>query len=263
MKPDPAFPRDPPAEDTFAGIAGIDQVLADGPVRINAEMRHKAERLRPTMDAELRKFMKRATLEGERDLPDFDYKEKLRQLTELDAQARMAALAAPLGGEDPGLLVIAGRALQYLKGIVPARSRATILGPVDVLPSDYQRYKFTRAYSVIRDPLTVFRDMNEGNLSRDQVRTMQVIYPSLYEDAEKVTFEIMAEMKADNPKLEFTRDKVRQIENLWLTRSWNPELARTMQAAFDQKPPPDQKPAPLGNSNDDPSLTPIQRAESK
>ena len=262
MPADAAFPQDPQAEDLFAqGL--IKQVLAGGKVRITAEMRHGAERLRPAIRASLRRFLRRDSLEGERDLSEFDYNEQLEQLVRLDPEQRMAELAAGAPGEASGLLVIAGRALQYLKGIVPAKARATLLGPESVPPSDFQRYKFRRAYSVIADPMDVFRDMNEGNLSRDQVRTIKVIYPSLYDEAEKMLFMELAELKAVDPGVKLTRDKARQVENLWLTRAWTPELGRAMQAAFNQKPPEEQKPAPLGNHNDDASMTPFQRAEAR
>lgn len=264
MKPDAAFPRDPPAEDLLASM-GIGPLLEPGrKLRITAEMRHKAARLRPAIRSQLRHFLRRGELEGERDLADFDYDTALQHLTELDPQQRMSELAA--AATDPeaaGLLTVAGKALQYLKGIVPAKSRVTVTGPTPVPPSNFQKYRFRRAYSVMNDPLEIFRDMNEGNLSRDQVRTLQTIYPSVYEEGEKALFEEMAIMKGENPKLEFSRDKVRQIENLWLTRSWTPELGRAMQAAFNMKPQDQQGPKPLGNSSDDPSLTPIQRAESK
>ncbi len=264
MRPDPALPRDPDAEDLLASM-GIGPLLEPGRrLRITAEMRHKASRLRPTMRAELRRFLRRDSLEGERDLADFDYTTALEHLTTLDPQQRMTELAA--AAQDPeaaGLLVVAGRALQYLKGIIPARSRATITGPMSVPPSDYQKFKFRRAYAVMNDPLEVFRDMNEGNLSRDQVRTLQTVYPSIYDDAEKTLFEEMAVMKGEKPNLQFSREKAAQIENLWQTRSWTPELGRAMQAAFNRKPPQQQPPPSLGNPGDDINATPVQRVEAK
>jgi hypothetical protein len=264
MKPDAALPRDPPAEDLLASM-GIGPLLEPGrKLRITAEMRHKAERLRPIMRADLRRFLRRDSLEEARDLPDFDYDQALEHLTTLDPQERMSELAAAAQDEETaGLLVVGGRALQYLKGIVPSKSHVTITGPTPAAPSDYQKYRFRRAYAVLNDPREVTRDMNEGNLSRDQVRTLQTVYPTIYEEAEKALFEEMAIMKGENPKLEFTRDKVRQIENLWLTRSWTPDLGRAMQASFAQQQPQQQKPKALGNETDEVNATPIQRMESR
>src|ERR1051325_10204917 len=106
VKPDAALPRDPPAEDLLASM-GIGPLLEPGrKLRITAEMRHNAERLRPRMHAELRKFLRRDSLEGERDLPDFDYDQALEHLSQLDPQQRMTELAA--AAQDPeaaGLLV--------------------------------------------------------------------------------------------------------------------------------------------------------------
>lgn len=264
VKPDPAIPRDPQSEDLVACM-DFGQVLEPhGQVRITAAMREKAARLRTTIRAEIRRFLRRSELEGERDLPAFDYDAAMANLTELDVEQRIVELTGALqGGEEPGVVVVAGRAIKYLRGILPVRSRITVTGPTPIPPSDFVRYKFRRGYAVVEDPLEVFRDMNEGNLSRDQTRTLQTIYPSLYEEGERALFEEMAIMKGENPKLEFSRDKVRQIENLWLTRSWTPELAKAMQAAFSQPEPKAQAPKPLGNAPADASATPIQRIEAK
>lgn len=264
MPADKGLPRDPPAEDLLAAM-GIEPILEPrGRIRITAEIRHRATRLRPNIQVELRRFLARSELEGERPLADFNYRKALDILTELDAEQRITELAGAVEDQEAaGVITVAGRALQYLRGIVPARSRVTITGPRSVPPSDLQRYKFRRAYSVIEDPMEPFRDMNEGNLSRDQVRTLQTVYPSIYDFAEKTLFEEMADLKGKRPNLEFSRDKTRQIENLWLTRSWTPDLARKMQEAFSQKEPQQPPKRSLTNSSADASETPIQRAESK
>lgn len=263
MPLDPSIPRDPPAEQLFA-VLGAQAVIEPGRVRITQDMRHKAQRIPARIRTEIRRFLTRSKLEGERPLPAFKYKEALERLTSLDPEERITDVASAFDEHDEaaGVIVVAARAIKYLQDILPKRTRVTVTGPASVQPNDLVLYRFRRAYAVACDPMELFEDMNEGNLARDQVRTLQVLFPSIYDEAERVLFEELAELKAKRPRLELPRDKVRMIENLWLSRSWTPELARTMQEAFKYKDPGE---APAGGKRSlsdktaEASQTPVQR----
>lgn len=260
--------RDPAAEQLLA-VMDVESILEPGAkVRITADMRHRAARLPATIQAEIRRFLTAADRETERTLPEFRYKRCLTLLTEFDPQQRIEALAHAISPEDDaaGVIVAAGRAVKYLQDILPTRSRVTYTGPVQMQPNDLVLYRFRRSYAAIEDPMEVFHDMREGALCRDQVRVLQACYPSLHDGAEQALMIELARLKADRPTIELARWKVRQIENLLLTRSWTPDLARMMQDAFKKadKPTGNQpSPSGLSDKTTDASETPVQRIANK
>lgn len=266
---------DLPAESLLA-VLGVEPVLEPGRrIRFTVEMRERADRLVRIEDGvtvegkvrdEVRSFLTRSE-PGEAEHGEWRYKRALELLTELDPEQRIAELAGAVddeGDEAAGVIVVAARAIRYLQDILPRRTRVTFTGPESVKPNDLVRFRFRRAYEVADDPMRLFGDLNAGRLARDQVRTLEALYPALHEAAQRALFQELANLKARRPRLELARWRVRMIENLLLTRSWTPELARAMQAAFKEEEP---KAPPRGHGltdkTSDASQTPVQRIASK
>lgn len=265
---DPAVVRDPPAEQLLA-VMDVESILEPGAkVRITQEMRHKASRIPALINAEIRRFLTSAEFGKPGPLPEFKYKRTLALLTEFDPQQRIQALSAAVHEDDDtaGVIVVAGKAIKFLKALLPAKARVTYTGPVQMQPNDLVMYRFRRAYAAIENPMEIFDDLREGSLCRDQVRVLQAIYPSLHDTAEESLMLELARLKGERPNLELSRAKVRQIENLLLTRSWTPELARRMQEAFKGGDKASgNKPSPTGltDKTADASQTPVQRIAEK
>jgi hypothetical protein len=266
--PEPLIPQDPQAEQLLS-VLGVEPLLETGlKIRITQEMRQRAARVPAAIAAETRRFLAAAEPEGDRSMPDFRYRDALRLLTELDPEERIMALsdAVQEGDDVAGVIVAGGRALRHLKAILPRRSVRTVMGPKTLVPNDLVVYRFRRAYAAVQDPLGIFGDMQEGALSRDQVRTVQAVYPSLYDTASQSMILGLAELKATRPTIEFPRWKVRMVENLLLTRSWSPELARQMQAVFGKEKRPEgvqPRPSALTDKTAEASQTPVQRIANK
>lgn len=266
----PEQPTQPdPAAEQLLAVMDVEAIMRPrAKIRVTQEMRQRAARLPNLIAAEVRRFLTSSEQEKERPLPPFKFKEALELLTEFDPEQRIAALAEKFTADDDasGVIVAAGRAIKYLKTILPVRSRLTMTGPETQEPNDLIKYRFRRAYTVIEDPMQVFGDLREGALGRDQVRTLKAIYPSLYDVAEKAVVMGLAELKGDRPTLQLASWKTRQLENLLLTRTWTPELARVMQEAFKKgQQPAKNQPSPTGltDKTSDASETPIQRIANK
>lgn len=249
-------------------VIGVDQLLDTGRIRLTQDMRARAERIPAVVGDELRRFLAASEPEKDRPMAAFQYRKALEQITTIDVQARLAALAEALDDSEHGVLLVAGRILQTLKEALPTRSRQTVAGPVSMTPSDFILYRFRVVYAVANDPMDALRDMRENILSRGTARALRVMYPTIYEEAVKASLMALARLKGDRPSLEVGRTKTIMLEALWLSRSYTPELAREMQKAFETKGGQEEGgPGPRkslgGQANDLEGQTAVQRVAAK
>lgn len=266
MPIDPSIPRDVAAESLLA-VMDVEAILdPERKIRLTQEMREQADRVPDKIASQIRRFLVASEPEKAGPMAEFHYATAMRLLTEFDPEQRITALEMRIqdGEAGEGVVVAAGRAIKYLKDILPSKARLLVTGPEPVQPNDLVKYRFRRAWAVVEAPLGLFEALQEGAMSRDQVRTFKFVYPALYERAEETVVLELARLKGDRPNVQLDRWKVRQVENLLLTRSWTPELTRVMQEAFKAQ---DKAPAkPSGGLSDKASLTattPVQRAEAK
>lgn len=276
IEPQP-IPPDPAAE-ALVAVLDVEQLLERGrPIRITADQRQRAARLvrtEPdgvtiggTVRDQVRRFLMRSEFApADRDGPPFEYRRALDLLTELDPEARIAELsqAIPPEADAAGVVVAAANVLRHLKAQLPVRSRITYAGPKSVEPNDLVKYRFKRAFAVAQDPIEVFEHLNSGDLARDEVRALEAMYPSLLDAGRKALLQEMATIAGQRPNYSVPLAKARMIENLLLTRSWKPELAKLLQDAF-KKSEPDQQGGPppgrpLGDQAAKAAESPIQRA---
>lgn len=265
MPIDPTVPRDIEAESLLA-VMDVEAILdPERKIRLTQEMREQATRVPDKITSQIRRFLVASEMEKAGAMPEFDYATAMKLLTAFDPEQRITALEMRIQDGEPaaGVVVAAGRAIKYLKDILPAKARLRVTGPEQVEPNDLVKYRFRRAWAVVEAPLGLFDDLLEGAMSRDQVRTLQAVYPALYEHAEKSMVLELARLKGDRPSIQLDRWKVRQIENLLLTRSWTPELTRVMQDAFGKEKAPPKPSGSLGSTDPLAAATPVQRAEAK
>lgn len=262
---DPATPQDIDAESLLA-VMDVEAIIdPERKIRLTQDMREQAARVPGKITSQIRRFLVASEQEKGGPLAEFRYATAMDLLTKFDPEQRIAALALRIqeGDQGSGVIVAAGRAIKYLKDILPAKSRIRVTGPEPMEPNDLVKYRFRRAWAAVEEPLGLFDDLQEGAMSRDQVRTLQAVYPALYEHAEKSMVLELARLKGDRPNVQLDRWKVRQIENLLLTRSWTPELARVMQEAFGKEKAQPKPSGSLGSGDPMAGATPVQRAEAK
>lgn len=228
-------PPDPEAEQLMA-VIGVDRLLdPKARIKVTQEMRDRAARIPAMVADEVRRFLSASDFEKDRPMPAFQYHRALEQLTGLDTEARIAALAETLEDSEHGCIVVAGNIFQALKVTLPVRSRQTVTGPVSVTPNDFTLYRFRVVYAVAADPMDAMRDLREGILSRGTARALKIMFPTLYEAAVQASLVSLARLKGDRPSLEVGRAKTLMLEALWLSRSYTPELGREMQKHFETK----------------------------
>lgn len=225
---------DIPRSESLLAVVGVAPFFADEPIRFTADMRRDAERLPVTIRKELRRFVTSDAFDRERPLPEFAYKKALGQLTESMDPVRLADRIAKLDPDDSQeLLVGAGRAVEFLKAILPKRTRMTPLGPEPVEPSAADVSAFRRAYGVCNRPMVVLEDLNEGSLARDQMRALEAVYPGLYDAIKEATFEALTQLKTDKPKAELPHKRSKQLSVLLLDAgAIDAPLAKVLQGHF-------------------------------
>ena len=62
-------------------------------------------------------------------------------------------------------------------------------------PSDAAISKWNRYYKAARDPMSVVREINRGNISREGVETLRVLYPAVFEDIKAAFSGQISQMK--------------------------------------------------------------------
>lgn len=85
-------------------------------------------------------------------------------------------------------------AVTYLQNIVPKeRIPPNPLAPkIDYKPSDSEIRQFERKLSVVQDPFSVLKDLENGTLTKDHVEALTTVYPKLYSSMQDSVFKAAA-----------------------------------------------------------------------
>jgi hypothetical protein len=256
-----------PRAEALLAVVGVDPFFGDGPIRITAPQRHEAERLGVTIRKQLKRFVGGTEWDRSTEMPAFKYRDALHALTGSFDPSRLADKIAKIDPEDSQeLLMSAGRAVEYLRNVLPKRSRPTPLGPEPVDPSDADRSAFRRAYAVCNRPLVVLEDLNEGTLARDEMRTLDAVYPGIYEAIKAALFEVLTDYKAAHPKGELAHRRSKQLSVLLLDAgAIDAPLAKVLQQNFaeadESQPQPTPESKPFKSTED--SDLPLRRLENR
>ena len=123
-----------------------------------------------------------------------------------------------------------GPAVQYLRQQSPVLPIS--ITSKSIKPADFVVARFNRVYRTIDDPLTILTDMQMGCLSRSQVETLSVVYPSLYELYKSGLQAAAIELTAKDPNYQVSYDKLKQISVLLLSSMVPPDLQTLLQNNF-------------------------------
>lgn len=259
--------------ESFLAVVGIDAFLDPGPLRVTAGQRDRALKYSTKMRDELKSFLTNGAYDRGAPLPAFNYKKVLAQLNDFptEPEQQQAHVAEKLAGfhvaPDAAVAFVhaAGEAVKYLQGTCPKRQRTTSTGPVLMQPNGQDISRFRRAHAAVQDPMSVFADLREGLLTKDQVAAFADVYPALYEDAKVSVQEILTQLKAEKNSFALGYGKDRTLQKFMGVDNTDPTLTRALQESF--KPGADktqQTPgAPLNVSPDVMGQTPTQRVAAK
>lgn len=131
---------------------------------------------------------------------------RLKQdLNTLEAQPQILAdqlAASPLA--QAGVLentafqagMVATRAVQYLKMKIPqtvSRRGALNLLTEDSMPSSIELAKFERIVNAVENPMSIVENLENGQLTRDEVKAVQFVYPNLFMQIQEKAMEFVTD----------------------------------------------------------------------
>jgi hypothetical protein len=259
--------------ESFLAVVGVDAFLDPGPLRVTAEQRERAYRYSAEMRAELKSFLTNGGYDRAAPLPPFDYRKVLKQLNDFPTtpEEQQPHVTEKLAGfrvaPEAGIPYVhaAGNAVKYLQNVIPRRQRVTATGPVLIQPNGQDLSRFRRAHATVQDPMSMFADLREGRLSRDEAQAFGEVYPALYADAKASVQVILSQLKAEKNSFALGRGKDTQIQKFMGVDTVDPQLTRALQESF--KPGNDKtQTAGGGQLNLSPDVqgqTPTQRVAAK
>lgn len=259
--------------ESFLAAVGVDAFLDPGPLRVTAEQRDRAMRYSQEMRAELKSFLTNGAYDRGAPLPAFDYKKVLAQLNDFPTmpEQQQPHVAEKLAGfrvaPDAGVPYVhaAGNAVKYLQNVIPRRQRVTSTGPVLIQPNGQELSRFRRCHATVQDPMSMFADLREGCLTKNQVDCFSEVYQALYDDAKASVQVILSQLKADKNSLALGHDKDKMLQKFMGVDSTDPQLTRALQESFKAGKDVTESPGggQLNVSPDVQGQTPTQRIAAK
>lgn len=259
--------------ESFLAVVGVDAFLDPGPLRVTAEQRDRAQRYPADIRAELKSYLENDAFDRGVPLPAFDYRKVLKQLNDFPTtpEEQMPHVTEKMHGfrvaPDAGVPYVhaAGTAVKYLQGVIPRRQRVTSTGPVLIEPNGQDLSRFRRAHATVQDPMSLFADLREGCLTKDQVTAFAAVYPALYSSAKIAAQTILSQLKGEKASFSLTHSKDQMLQKFVGVDSVDPQMTRALQESF--KPGADKTQTAGGGqltvSPDVQGQTPTQRIAAK
>lgn len=257
----------PVSGEALLAAVGVRDLVSGDPVRITADHRERAGRLPLAFERSIRAFLTSPELDEPADPPPADLGDVLDDLAEPESEedlaARLTGLAVdPEAAADFG--AAAGRALRHLRAASPRREHKSPTGPERVEASDSDMGRFARTYHVVEDPLTVLVDLRQGDLTPGQVRTLEAVYPGLYEEMRAILTQLMIEIRAKRKSWRLAHEKDKALQVFLQTRTVDSRLAAELAKAHTEAEPQERRARPQASSKSVEAVsTPIQRISAK
>jgi hypothetical protein len=229
-------------EALFTAI-GLGPILAAKPTLHKHQWR-KAAGLSDEIRKRILSFVASDSFQPANDVPDFDYNEALGYasqdaLTPEQAQALNAVLDPELALD---LGVQAVRILTWADGVIPRDTAPHVLGARAAEPDRSATADFRRNWHVALDPMFALDELDDGSLSDDQVATLALLYPQVYQEMRQAVTDAMATMEARRKGWEPAPQKAALLSMLRQEQQIDPQLAAQVQQVYAVQP--DARPAP-------------------
>lgn len=251
-------------ESVLAAI-GVDNILRGEPTFKRGQFR-EARDLTKRMREEFDRFYETAKFDPPKDLPPFDYDDVLALVSQpgiTPEQTEALATVMPDADMAMELGIEAGRVLAWANQTIPRNVRQSFTGDKIDPPDPESAAQFRTRWQVAVDPMTVVRDMLQGCLDADQVSTLALLYPALYQEMRQAEADARTAAAMEHGKdWDPGPSKAAQAQTLLQAQPYDAALAASVQQAYDaqNKPAPHPPRAPGSAKPVDTDMTPGQRA---
>lgn len=227
----------PPLDDNaiaeaWLAVFGVTSFLDGGRISINPAAAAKVQRLSGDIRYRTRRFLAGEAIGPMPSIPDIDFREVADALFEEPTQDDLAARLHHFPESIlPGLLVAAGKGLEYLRQALPVTRIATTLTTEYRDPSPRDADAFERKFAVADDILLAFDLLGAGRLSGDQVETVATIYPTLYARAVADVPGLLVDIFGAKGEINIPAGRERQLQVFMRAENLNVDLAEAVAAA--------------------------------
>lgn len=229
----------PPIElsEAIVVVAGLGPFLRHSKRDMNGALA-AAGMLPQTLATKLYQFLNREERAEASDLPSFDLEETATLLETRahpdDIQKTIAAfgasdqLAIPVGQQ-------VARIAAYVLSKLPRRSHLGLAGPVPLEPATSEFYRFRRLWALATRPLSIFDDLQEFAVSRDQAQSFADMFPATFATLWPQVQLALARKKTVAPKWQPSRQKELLLRVLCKQEAPSLALAKVLQPIYAQE----------------------------
>jgi len=178
---DPTAPKIDPAEALLV-VTGIEPFLRHTSRDLGSKI-VAAEALPETIEAKIYRFINRTDREEPADLPAFDFDEVVALIDTPPEEDAIEKTLAAFGGQHELALQVGSQVTRihgYIRGQIPRRMHIGIAGAETLPPARSELYRFRRCWRVAERPLSIFDQLQEFALSRDQVACFTEMFPTTF-----------------------------------------------------------------------------------
>lgn len=248
---------------------GLESVLSPDPVKLSAAKKREALMIKSKIRSHLKDFLVEEPFASSRPVrSDCNYKRAkdtiMRQVDEDVVRSNVASFGDPDLGNAMQMAAFVAR--DYLRSILPVRSREHALGRVEYHPSRFELAKFGWAWAAATAPDSVFTDLSRGVLTSIQTRAFAACYPTLRRASLGVLFDLLVKAKGQKKGLELPRRREAQLLVYLDKPAWSPDLVAELQAAYEGQEEEFKEPGGAGGKVDlgaDRAVTDIQRVANR
>lgn len=211
------------------------------------------------------------------DLPEFDYEKTAQQVepfqerpdkTNWLSPQQVNALFAAVPDHElaTDLVAIAEHILQWASAALPKPEVDPVTGQPEGDPAKGDLMDFRRMWAVACEPMSILRDLAQGNLYDDQIKTISELFPETYQDIKTaaLAYALPAMVTRRGKNWKPSPSKAAFLATLVGRSGFDAELAQMVQAAnaqdaAQQAGPPKARPR-AKSSTDSAEATPGQKA---
>lgn len=234
----------------------------------------QADKLPETLEAKIYRFLNREEREPPTDLPAFDFDEVVALIDEPKTDAIEKTLAA-FGGQHELAMAVGSQVTRihaYIRAQVPRRVHVGLDGPEKLPPAQSELFRFRRCWRIASEPMSLFDELQEYGLSRDQVLCFSKMFPTTFEALwppgenapPGIIQQCLVRKKTASEKWQLPRQKEillrvlgqQEAPSLALAKALAPIYAQEQQAANAREMQRSTKAAAMGGES-----TPVQRLE--
>jgi hypothetical protein len=223
--------------ESVLAVIGADKILAAEPTFTHAQFR-RARDLTDEMREAFDRFFASAKFDKSEDLPPFDYADVLALASSPQDSDQTNALSAVMPDAEMAmeLGVEANRVRTWADQTIPRNPRVTLTGKKMDPPDPEAAASFRTRWQVACDPMVVVRDALEGCLDADQVSTLALLYPELYQAMRQSCIDAMtAEAAKHDADWDPTPDKAAQVRTLLQMTQFDAGLSTAVQQTYQEQ----------------------------